>query len=559
MFSYHELKEQVYRMLNEYTGLPIGEKRISEDVMRNQEEYRRMVSTGIRSCCSGNYGAKEMVKELIRAYIINKLGMKAIEIEAVLPAHLPEKLSARQMFEFLIYMEDRDTEKGFQKLWENSGWKESGENVSITEEMVRGLYVQKMDNIEREDSLMVLSQLLFADTVGLGVIDTLNQQQGCIEEIQLGMNGLAENVYNYREEVLYKTDNKLYARDGIHVLIQGKMVWLRFLSFGTEAELRRVLTNLIKDSKAGELTRNHPMIVVDTIDGRRVSVSRPPMTDSWVGLIRKFDTVTATSLESLYAHEENGVLAELLRWIVRSGRNIAITGEMASGKTTLFRACLRETEKDRNLRIIEVDSFELNVRGFLPERNSVTMRISDETPAEEVLGFARKTTGQIFAVGEISSPAVAVMMMDLSKIATQLFFSAHYVTTDHMISDFVNAKLYVGGYKEESLARLDVVRCLGFDIHLHNRFGKRRVSYINEIVMESAESSGTSYEIRPIYQYDEKIGGGVFLNRPGKVTYMRAKDELRPEDFSRFVAFFEGLEEGNETKAKAKIQDVVPV
>lgn len=406
---------------------------------------------------------------------------------------------------------------------------------------------------------MVLSQLLFADTIGLGVIDTLNQQKGCIEEIQLGMSGFVEKVYNYREEVLYKTEDKLYACDGVHVLIHGKMVWLRFLSFGTEAELKRVLSNLIKDSKAGELTRNHPMIVVDTIDGRRVSVSRPPMTDSWVGLIRKFDTVTETSLESLYPEERDGFLAELLKWIVRSGRNIAITGEMASGKTTLFRACLRETERDRNLRIIEAESFELNVRGFLPERNSVTMRVSDETPAEEVLGFARKTTGQIFAIGEISSSAVAIMMMDLSKIATQLFFSAHYVTTEQMISDFVNAKLCAGGYREESLARLDVVRCLGFDIHLHNRFGKRRVSYINEIVMGHGEMFENGYVIRPIYQYDERLGCGVFVNKPENTTFMRAKDELTPEEFSKFIAFFDDLEGKNEAKVKTTIQNALSV
>ncbi len=532
-------------MLHEYTGAqPVGEG-WDENILRNQEEYRRMVSLGIRACCSGNYGAKEVVKELIRAYLVRELKVTETNLKELLPVQHPEKLSPWQMFEILVYEEDKDGNYGFRSLWKQAGWDTESESIVVTEKMVRNHYVKEERILNDCDYMMILSQLLFADTVGLGVIDTINQQQGCIEEIQLGMNGFAEKVYDYKEEVLRERSGKFYARDGIHVLIRGKTVWLRFLSFGTEEELRRVLKNLIKDAGAGELTKSNPMIVVDTVDGRRVSVSRPPMTDSWVGLIRKFDTVAGTTLEDLYEQDAEGeFLVCLLRWIVKSGRNIAITGEMASGKTTLFRACLKETGKDRNLRVIEADSFELNVRNFLPERNTMTMRISDETPAEAVLAFARKTTGQIFAVGEVNSAAVALMLMDLSKIATQLFFSAHYVSTEQMITDFVNAKLSKGGYKEEVLAELDVVRSLGFDIHLQNRSGKRRICYINEITATACRNRmGSSYEVKTIYRFDETKNRGVFLEKPGEETFTRARGEMTEKEFSDFVVFFESAGE----------------
>ena len=85
------------------------------------------------------------------------------------------------------------------------------------------------------------------------------------------------------------------------------------------------------------------------------------------GLTTKRDD-TSIVLEKLYQNvPKSELLVGLLRQLVRSGRNIAITGEMASGKTTLFRACLAETRKDLNIRVIEADSFELNVRGFLPK------------------------------------------------------------------------------------------------------------------------------------------------------------------------------------------------
>lgn len=527
---------QVKKMLNDYTGAQILETGLSEELIRNQEEYRRTVSQSIRTCCSGNRGARETVKELIRTFLVKELRLDTQRMQDILPFRCPEKLTAAQLMEILIYQNGEET--GFWHVWNQSGWEKESKVDVVTEEMVRELYRSCAQEVSFRDQIAMLAHFLYADTVGLGVVDTLNWQVGCIEEIQLGMNGFAEKSYNYREDLRKKENDRFFHRDGVHVLIQGNTVWLKYLSFGSEEELQRVLKNLIKDAQVGELTRNHPMLVVDTVDGRRVSVSRPPMTDVWVGLIRKFDSVREISLRKLCQETCGGVfLADLIKHLVQSGRNIAITGEMASGKTTLFRACLKETKQERNLRIIEVESFELNVRAFLPEKNSLTMRISEETSATDVLAFARKTTGQIFAVGEVNSATVAAMTMDLSKIATQLIFSAHYITTEHMISDFVNAKLCVGGYTEERMAEMDVMHCMGFDLHLRNRNGKRYVQYINEVVPVIC-TEGKSYQINCIYQYNEEEEAGKLLKIPSRYTFERAKEELSAEEFREFCEFF---------------------
>lgn len=538
LYSYEMLKESVSGMLSEYAGMQISDAGLSESVYRNQEEYRKLVSESIRSCCSGNCGARETVKELIRFYLLQELKMNSQQIKHVLFDAVTETLAVRIMFEALLNRVCTEEEQSFGCLWEQAGWEKAEVHV-ITGEMIRNFFERQNMIFTFQEELMILSQLLFADTVGLGVIDSLTYQKGSIEEIQLGMNGRAEQSYNYKRELLYKGETILYNKDGIHVLLYGKMVWLQFLGFESEEELKRVLRNLIKDAKAGELSKKHPMIIADTQDGRRVSVSRPPATDSWIGLIRKFDTVTGTTLEELYGNHP--VLVDLLRRIIKTGRHIAITGEMASGKTTLFRACLRETSPDRNLRVIESESFELNVRNFMPERNTVTMRISGETTAEEVLAFAKKTTGQIFAVGEISSASVAVLMMDLTKIATQVFFSSHHVSSEQMITDFVNAKLRYGGYSEERLAELDVISCLGFDIHLRNRFGKREIQYINEIsAVKTEDREEKTYSIRTIYCYDEETECGRLLEMPGVETLQRAKEEMSAQDYQDYLMFIAG-------------------
>ena len=528
-------------MLNEYTGTALADIGMEEELRKNQENQRRTISRSIRLCCSGNYGAGETVKELIRSYLSETLLINQQQIRQVIPFEQPKNMSAWQQLETLIYCYDKEeNDRGFGRLCETLGWNKQG-NI-ISEDEIREAYLRLSPELSKTDELIILVRMLYAATVGLGIIDTLNRQKGYIEEIQLGMSGRTEQQYDYKEELSGKNRKETFSRDGVHVMAGGCTIWLKCLSFETEEELQRVLRNLIKESQSGELTANHPMMVVDTVDGRRITVSRPPLTDTWVGLIRKFDTVQEVSLEKLYqGYPEGTLLAGLLRQLVRSGRNIAITGEMASGKTTLFRACLAETKTDRNIRVIEADSFELNVRGFLPKSNTMTMRVTERTPAEEVLAFARKTTGQIFAIGEINSSAVAAMAMDLSKIASQLLFSAHYITTEHMIADFVNAKLCFGGYTEESLAQAEVVRCLGFDIHLRTRNGRRYVHCINEIVpmVKNAGEGENAYSIRVIYKFDEETEQGLLLNKPGEISYEKAKQTLEKEEYMEFCRFFE--------------------
>jgi len=536
-YSFCEMKEIIQEMLHDYTEMAPKESMYEEELQKNQDEHRRMVSNCIRNCASGNYGAKETVLELID----NFLKERQFDIRYLIPFHEPERMTSWQRMEALLFFFEKEKENGgFERLCESAGWNYNG--CVVTNADFERLYNEVHPVFTLVEERRILTQLLFAGTVGLGIIDSLNQQKGFIEEIQIGMSGKAEQQYDYRKVFLTEKRKDSFNRDGIHIMARGSTIWLKALSFETENELQRVLRNLIKGAGGGELTKNHPMLVVDTSDGRRISVSRPPLTDAWIGLIRKFDTVQEASLRKLYqGYPEEVILSEIIKQIVRSGRNVAITGEMASGKTTLFRACLAEVRQDKNIRVIEADSFELNIRSFLPNANTVTMRVTEQMPAEEVLAFARKTTGQIFAIGEINSASMATMAMDLSKVASQLLFSAHYVTTEHMIADFVNAKLCVGGYSEETLAELDVIRCLGFDIHLRVKAGRRYVQYINEIVpcMKKGVSRRSTYEIREIYRYDEEKGQGILVNTPGEISYERAKQLLGKEEYMEFVRTFE--------------------
>ncbi|MBQ7637106.1 MAG: hypothetical protein IJS80_07330, partial [Lachnospiraceae bacterium] len=140
-----------------------------------------------------------------------------------------------------------------------------------------------------------------------------------------------------------------------------------------------------------------------------------------------------------------------------------------------------EIGKEKSIRVIEAESFELNIRDYLPKANTLTLRVSDKDPADRVLGFSKKTTGQVFAVGEVNTPDMAVTLTDIAKTAETILFTAHYKETSDMLRDFTNARLNAGGYSDERLAKSEAVNALGIDIHMRRKGGLRCIERISEV------------------------------------------------------------------------------
>ena len=578
ILSYHDLLLDIKQMLNDYTSINVFGMGLTEQAVLKQETQRRNISHAIRTCCSGNSGSRSIVKDLIYGYL-GSLELNETTIEYIIPFQQPSKMSARQQLETMIYMRDKNDEIGFLELHKTYNFiratydMRGNARYEVSEADIREMYAKEQYMLSRKDKQTILTQLLFADAVGLGVIDSLNHQKGCVEEIQLGMSGLQQYVYDYKKELLHidGANGIRYSKDAIHVIISGVNIWLSFLSFPTESEMQRVLLNLIKDSSAGELTIKQPIAIVESVDGRRITVARPPTTDCWVGLIRKFDTLPVTDFDTMY-NEKQGAdkVNDVIRQIIRSGCNVGFTGEMSSGKTSLFRCALTETRPDLSIRIIESGSFELDARKHLPERNTLAMRVTEQITEQEIMGLIRKSTGQIFCIGEINSLAMANLTMDLARISQQTLFSAHYATTDSMVQDLVAAKICIGGFSDEKLAEMEAVRSLQFDVHIRMVHGLRYIQYINEIVPEFDFERGydtetitktnamiktaeglrevrqqlgktTTYSVRKILEFDEKAGKYKFYHAPSTRCYEKARWYMTEQQYKEFSDLFERI------------------
>lgn len=572
-YNFQELKKYILNEINLYTSRNLNGLGFSQQELDNNRAHIQKIVTNIRKSCSGDLGAREMTKEVIR----DKLDKIITESNIEEYICFDEFATPWTMFEAICYRANHpiSLEESFKfKEYSNDPLKQGTKitlqekrgslkpffdafpgAITISEKDLRRYYQSHNLRLDFSDKLRILTQIIFASVYGLGVIDTLNYQQDTIEEIHLGMAGVLNQSYDYRN-VIYGDTSQLgnHAKDKIHVIIEGRTIALTFLSFGDNHELKRVIRNLIKDAAAGDLTEAKPFIKTDTIDGRRITVARPPFQDSWGGHIRKFSTVTVRAL----AHwDPNCEINDCLSLLFRSGANMCISGGMEVGKTTFLRGGLIETDPTKNIRAIENDAFELNPRRYLPGRNASSFKIDDNTTAEEVLAYVRRTTGHIFPFGEVNSLETANIVCELAKVVPQVLWTSHHNDTRALIADFKNAKL-ANGFSSERLAELEAASLMNINIKLALIDGKRQVLLVEEIVPEMEKmsmpatvqegldhiqkqlNSTSVYRINPIFKRKED-GTYQRLGSLSTTLMNKAKYFMNAEDYLKLSEWNENI------------------
>ena len=578
-YTYDELRTQVLESMDRYVSASMADVNMSKKTQQVQEQQRNLMSEYIRLCCTGDESARIAVKEQIYGFITNSFHVDEAAINRIIPFNHPDKMTAREQMETLIYIFDQQSAIGFKTLVDRYGWgkgrkQPDGQTLYyVDEEQVRQTYEAADPNLNYNDKLMILVQMIYADTYGLGAIDTLNRQKFSIEEIQVGVTGITNDNYDYKQELLSNKDENVgggYSKDSIEVLLKGTAVRLLFLSFESDNEMRRCITNLIKNTGAPELTIQCPEVSIGTKDNRRITVTRPPRTESYTGFVRKFDSAETISVQDwCKSMPQADVVSKFIRLLARCGMNNAYTGDMSVGKTTMERSVLSETRPDYSLRTIEEGALELNTRLYLQGRNTVPFLVTDEDSVRRLYNTIRKTTMQILCIGEVSSVRMAKISIDMSKTARQVFFTSHHKTTEDLIADLKNANLNKdlgGNYSDEHLAEIDALSCLGFNVHLANVEGRRIIEYVDEVIpditytpesqeavtsenasaqtalairdLSNQQSKINSYKIVRIFEYDRF--NQRYLTKPLSANcYEKAREYMPSEQYEEFCEFFE--------------------
>ena len=571
----------VKRRLDEITKVNLYDIGLSEAELERRKNKKYELKKALKGCTYGDVNDKKYVKELIFDLLATEYGVNETNISKAIPFDLPSLLTAQDKFDILIYVYKKDF--GYEALTQMikkynlaelkylEG--EAKPSYVITSQEIEDIYEKENVTLTFQDKLSIVVQRIYQHYKGYSSIDEVRDMN--IDGVSGGVSGLPESFLSQVAQtasgdyLAQVSEHKVpRACDSIWIFFQGKSIRLAFLSFGTEAELKRVCQNIYKYNNPGQLSDTNGYKINEMKDGSRVVVVRPSFSETWAFFVRKFD-VKRSTLEQWFKGEPGcDESIELLKYLVKGARIISITGEQGCGKTTMLMGMIENIYETMNIRVQET-AFELHLRKIYPTRNILTFRETDTISGQEGLDVQKKTDGSVNIIGEVATDPVASWMIQAAQVASKFtLFTHHAKTFPNLVTALRNSMLRTGVFKNEKTAEEQVVQVLNFDIHLSKDFrGKRFVERITECIPIESKNEYT-YDHRKektlegkfdkffdnatqffmkttdkeLYTYRnilEYVDGEYVITNPitdENLKGMRANmDETDLEDFDRFV------------------------
>ena len=493
-YTLEKMIEFVKKRLDEITKINLYDIGLSEEELKRRKSKKYELKKALKGCTYGDVNDKKYVKELIFDLLAKEYGVTEMNISTAIPFDIPSLLTPQDRFDILIYMYKK--EFGYEALselinkYKLDDFKfiqgETKPCYVITEDEINDIYEKENITLSFADKLSVVVQRIYQQYKGYSSIDEVRDMN--IDGVSGGVSGLPESFLSQvaqSDSVDYLSqiqEHKVQrACDSIWVMFHGKSIRLAFLSFGTEAELKRVCQNIYKYNNPGQLSDTNGYKINEMKDGSRVVVVRPSMSETWAFFVRKFDVKRATLEQwtGKTAGKEEAI--ELLKYLVKGARITSITGEQGCGKTTLLMGMIENIYETMNLRITET-AFELHLRKVYPTRNILSMRETDTIAGQECLDVQKKTDGSVNIIGEVATDPVASWMIQSAQVASKFtLFTHHAKTFPDLVTALRNSMLRAGVFKNEKTAEEQVVQVLNFDIHLTKDFrGKRYIERVTE-------------------------------------------------------------------------------
>ncbi len=333
----------VKRRLDEITKVNLYDIGLSEEELKRRKNKKYELKKALKGCTYGDVNDKKYVKELIYDLLAQEYGVDETNISKAIPFDIPSLLTAQDKFDILIYVFKK--EFGYEALSElikkynldvlKYVEGEAKPSYVITEQEINDIYEKENITLSFGDKLSVVVQRIYQHYKGYSSIDEIRDMN--IDGVSGGVSGLPESFLSQ----VAQTDGDYLSQiaehkvpracDSIWIMFRGKSIRLAFLSFGTEAELKRVCQNIYKYNNPGQLSDTNGYKINEMKDGSRVVVVRPSMSETWAFFVRKFDVQRAALEQIVHGPgKENAI--DLLKYLVKGARIISLTGEQGCRK-----------------------------------------------------------------------------------------------------------------------------------------------------------------------------------------------------------------------------------
>lgn len=493
-YTLQKMTEFIKKRLDEITKINLYDLGLTEEELKRRKNKKYELKKALKGCTYGDVNDKKYVKELIYDILSKEYGVDETNISKSIPFDIPSLLTPQDKFDIIIYMYKK--EFGYEALTEIIKKYEldtlkyvAGDAKPcyvITEEEINDIFEREGFVLTFSDKLNIVVQRIYQHYKGYSSIDEVRDMN--IDGVSGGVSGLPESFLSqvaqtdgdYLNEVM---EHKVpRACDSIWIFFQGKSIRLAFLSFGSEAELKRVCQNIYKYNNPGQLSDTNGYKINEMKDGSRVVVVRPSFSETWAFFVRKFDVKRAT-LEQLITQPGKEDAIALLKYLVKGARIVSLTGEQGCGKTTMLMGMIENIYETMNIRVQET-AFELHLRKIYPTRNILTFRETETISGQEGLDVQKKTDGSVNIIGEVATDPVASWMIQAAQVASKFtLFTHHAKTFPDLVTALRNSMLRTGVFTNEKTAEEQVVQVLNFDIHLVKDFrGRRYIERVTECI-----------------------------------------------------------------------------
>ena len=337
------MKAFIKKRLDEITKVNLYDIGLSEEELKRRKNKKYELKKALKGCTYGDVNDKKYVKELIYDLLSQEYGVDETNISKAIPFDVPSLLTAQDKFDILIYVFKK--EFGYEALSElikkynldvlKYVEGEAKPSYVITEQEIDDIFEKENITLSFSDKLSIVVQRIYQHYKGYSAIDEIRDMN--IDGVSGGVSGLPESFLSQ----VAQTDGDYLSQiaehkvpracDSIWIMFRGKSIRLAFLSFGTEAELKRVCQNIYKYNNPGQLSDTNGYKINEMKDGSRVVVVRPSMSETWAFFVRKFDVKRAALEQIVHGPgKENAI--DLLKYLVKGARIISLTGEQGCRK-----------------------------------------------------------------------------------------------------------------------------------------------------------------------------------------------------------------------------------
>lgn len=483
---------------------------LDNEEFKSAYERKAKIKDALKSCVYGIDSSKVIVLDLIRSVLMRELKTE----EDILSVYdlKADFLDPRVKYEVLMYFYKKRHGKDAMKHWiEAYGLADpkyiiedhKKETFAILDEEVD--YTYKKENFELTYSAMIdiLAILLYQQYKGFGIVDTLREMN--INGINLGVSGsILSNILGS------KSKKVMTAPRSVWIYYGNKYIHLRFMTFRTEEELRRVAQLMGRYNNPGPITEKRGYLVNTMYDKSRILIIRPPASEYWGVFIRKF-TLSDASIEYLLVKTLNNkthpltqevvdrLLAgeiipgyinrpdlpiRLLYYMILGEITSAVTGRQGAGKTTLMAALVEFIRATYTIRVLEMAP-ELYLRELYPERNIFSVQETEYVTAQALQDALKKSDAAVSIVGEVATDAVAGRMIQMGRLASVFTIFSHHANTARDLIYAIRDSLVndSGGSGDLGVAERNALDVIKADIHVdYTTTGERFVDNISCII-----------------------------------------------------------------------------